>query len=53
MKIKYILGIFFFIIAFIIGRIVFPYIPSNWQFCFAFLYGEIIFAVFHYIFSQE
>lgn len=54
MKIKYILGIFLFVLIFILGRILCEnLIPDNWRFCFAFILGEITFAIFYHFLNKE
>lgn len=46
MKIKYILGIFFFIVIFLLGRVLCEFfVPDNWDYFVAFILGEITFYI--------
>ena len=54
MQIKYILGIFFFTLIFVLGKMLCEnLIPGNWKYCFAFIFGEIGFCIFKYFLNKK
>lgn len=54
MKIKYIIAIFSFFLIMLISKIIFDkFIPDIWKWLFAFISGEIGFAVLQYFLNKD